>query len=192
MLCFAEAPARCSSQLKRKTAEPPCPPRYAPGLLPRPLQCAKPLHHPCDVIWGCLCGGLGRYNDASVLENHHVASLFELLASRPGADVLGSLDDFTFLAVRKLIIGGILSTDMTRHFPMVSQVCPCPAAQAACVAAALSGSYCLRARRTAAPMLRSETKVTGRWCLASPTHGQPSVTNHPHRRCPRTACLITY
>ncbi|KDD74347.1 3'5'-cyclic nucleotide phosphodiesterase, partial [Helicosporidium sp. ATCC 50920] len=62
------------------------------------------------------------YNDASVLENRHAAALFDLLAQRPDADVLGRLPPKSWRATRAAVIAAILHTDMIHHFPMVSQL----------------------------------------------------------------------
>lgn len=61
------------------------------------------------------------YNDASVLENRHVACLYALVTEHPELDVFKDLDAATWKEVRRLIIAAILHTDMTQHFPMVSK-----------------------------------------------------------------------
>lgn len=56
-----------------------------------------------------------RYNDVSVLENHHVASSFALIAN----DKYNLVKRFTkddFKKFRKIMIGCILETDMSKHF----------------------------------------------------------------------------
>lgn len=54
-----------------------------------------------------------RYNDISVLENHHAATLIKFL-ELPGCDIFtGSLCDET--SMRKIIIPTILATDMAKH-----------------------------------------------------------------------------
>jgi len=55
-----------------------------------------------------------RYNDISVLENHHAATLFEILAL-PGCNILESLNSDDMRQVRRLIIPMILATDMAKH-----------------------------------------------------------------------------
>jgi len=62
------------------------------------------------------------YNDASVLENRHVACLYKLIADRPDIDVFKNLDASAWKDVRRMIIATILHTDMTQHFPMVSKL----------------------------------------------------------------------
>lgn len=64
-----------------------------------------------------------RYNDTSVLENSHVSSLYELIKRNPELDIFQSLSNEHWRTVRKLIIQGVIHTDMTYHFPMVSKVC---------------------------------------------------------------------
>lgn len=57
-----------------------------------------------------------RYNDVSVLENHHVALSFDILQSENGKyNMFENLDQETFKRVRKLMIGAILATDMSNH-----------------------------------------------------------------------------
>jgi cAMP-specific phosphodiesterase 4 len=63
-----------------------------------------------------------RYNDASVLENAHVAALYSLCASAPEADVFaGLVDDAGWRAARKLVVSAVLATDMAHHFKLVAQ-----------------------------------------------------------------------
>jgi 3'5'-cyclic nucleotide phosphodiesterase len=62
------------------------------------------------------------YNDASVLENRHVACLYKLISDRPDIDVFKHLDAPTWKEVRRMVIAAILHTDMTQHFPMVSKL----------------------------------------------------------------------
>ncbi|KAL4548957.1 hypothetical protein Ndes2526B_g01490 [Nannochloris sp. 'desiccata'] len=62
------------------------------------------------------------YNDASVLENRHVACLYKLISDQPGIDVFKNLDAPTWKEVRRMVIAAILHTDMTQHFPMVSKL----------------------------------------------------------------------
>ena len=62
------------------------------------------------------------YNDASVLENRHVACLYALVTERPEIDIFRNLDAATWKEVRRIVIAAILHTDMTQHFPMVSKL----------------------------------------------------------------------
>ena len=54
------------------------------------------------------------YNDASVLENLHVATMYRIL-QRPGCNILSGLSKIDRLAVRHMIITMVLSTDMSFH-----------------------------------------------------------------------------
>ena len=54
------------------------------------------------------------YNDASVLENFHTATVFQLMG-KDEYNVLGSLSDEDAKQVRRLMIGMILGTDMAKH-----------------------------------------------------------------------------
>ncbi len=61
------------------------------------------------------------YNDASVLENRHLAAMYGLLAGGAKADVLAAVDPTRWRELRKLIINAVIHTDMVHHFPMVSK-----------------------------------------------------------------------
>lgn len=56
-----------------------------------------------------------RYNDQSVLENHHIASTFGILAERD-CDIFKSLSHAQFKRVRKTMVNAVLATDMASHF----------------------------------------------------------------------------
>ena len=56
-----------------------------------------------------------RYNDASVLENHHAATLIQFLELE-GCDFLSALNVEDRTYIRKQIIRTILATDMASHF----------------------------------------------------------------------------
>jgi hypothetical protein len=61
-----------------------------------------------------------RYNDQSVLENHHAALTCELMRDwEGGTDVMSCLTLPERRRVRQVVIGAILATDMTRHFGVV-------------------------------------------------------------------------
>mmetsp|Transcript_12848 Transcript_12848/g.1943 ORF Transcript_12848/g.1943 Transcript_12848/m.1943 type:complete len:80 (+) Transcript_12848:626-865(+) len=55
-----------------------------------------------------------RYNDISVLENYHAATLFEIL-SFPGCNILENLEQGDIRQIRQYIIPMILATDMAKH-----------------------------------------------------------------------------
>ena len=59
-----------------------------------------------------------RYNDQSVLENHHAATTFSIL-SDPKCNLLASLSTAERREARAQMIGIILHTDMARHEEMV-------------------------------------------------------------------------
>ena len=52
-----------------------------------------------------------KFNDESVLENHHAAMTFKLLCNE-NYNILADLSDDIFKSVRKLVITNILATDM--------------------------------------------------------------------------------
>ena len=63
------------------------------------------------------------YNDQSVLENHHAASLFFLLENASNhCDVLQFLTPDQKTKVRKMMIDNILGTDMTKHGLIVKEI----------------------------------------------------------------------
>ena len=63
-----------------------------------------------------------RYNDNSVLENSHISAMYSLMEEHPDMDVFSGLSPDCWRDTRKLVIHAILHTDMTYHFPLVSQV----------------------------------------------------------------------
>jgi cAMP-specific phosphodiesterase 4 len=62
-----------------------------------------------------------RYNDLSVLENHHIATTFKLL-KREGCNFLGGLEHLDYRTLRKWLVKLILSTDNQSHFKLM-QTC---------------------------------------------------------------------
>jgi hypothetical protein len=57
------------------------------------------------------------YNDVSVLENHHVATLFRILTDPAvDANILAHLSKEQAKEVRAIIIKNVLGTDMSYHF----------------------------------------------------------------------------
>lgn len=55
-----------------------------------------------------------RYNDISVLENHHCALVFELLR-RSNCNLFAGFSNDVYMRLRRLIIGGVLATDLANH-----------------------------------------------------------------------------
>ena len=62
-----------------------------------------------------------RYNDISVLENYHTAQTFKLL-SQPTYDIFSTFKVEEYRIIRRRIIEGILSTDMSYHQKVLSNV----------------------------------------------------------------------
>jgi high affinity cGMP-specific 3',5'-cyclic phosphodiesterase 9 len=60
-----------------------------------------------------------RYNDQSVLENHHCASMFALLEKH---GLLNKLSQHDIKALRKMMIDMIMGTDMTRHAAQLAKM----------------------------------------------------------------------
>jgi cAMP-specific phosphodiesterase 4 len=65
-----------------------------------------------------------RYNDMSVLENHHAAKAFEVFNSAK-TNIFAKLTPEQFKYVRKTIIAIVLSTDMTSHFALKAELEDC-------------------------------------------------------------------
>lgn len=59
-----------------------------------------------------------RYNDRSVLENHHCAMAFKLLLD-PQNDIFELLSEAQYWNIRQIIIKMILATDLSNHFELV-------------------------------------------------------------------------
>lgn len=59
------------------------------------------------------------YNDQAVLENHHTATAFKLMAQQD-YNVLGALDRADQQATRSMVIEMIMNTDMARHFQFLA------------------------------------------------------------------------
>jgi hypothetical protein len=58
-----------------------------------------------------------RYNDVSVLENHHASAAFSLMLA-PDHNVFGKLSDGDFAEARRIV----LATDMANHFTHLGQL----------------------------------------------------------------------
>jgi len=56
-----------------------------------------------------------KYNDVSVLENHHLTTLFGMLR-KPGCNILAKLSVPQFRTARSRMVKGVLATDMDFHF----------------------------------------------------------------------------
>ena len=61
-----------------------------------------------------------RYNDKSVLENHHCAIAFKLLLD-PQNDVFELLSEAQYWNVRSTIVTMIMSSDLSNHFAQISK-----------------------------------------------------------------------
>lgn len=61
-----------------------------------------------------------RYNDRSILENHHCARAF-LLMRKPETEILTGLTDLEYRELRKIVVNCILSTDMLKHVEIVTK-----------------------------------------------------------------------
>lgn len=61
-----------------------------------------------------------NYNDSAVLENHHVATAFQIL-HRKDFNILKNFSKPDYKRIRKLMVDAILATDMAQHFNKFTQ-----------------------------------------------------------------------
>ncbi|CAK86012.1 unnamed protein product (macronuclear) [Paramecium tetraurelia] len=61
------------------------------------------------------------YNDKSVLENHHIAVTYKLLALKQ-CDFLGSIPRADKIMIRKYIVNNVLATDNQFHFKLLNDI----------------------------------------------------------------------
>lgn len=57
-----------------------------------------------------------RYNDKSVLENHHIALAFDIMLQDPDTCIYENFNLNDFKIMREYMIDLVLATDMSRHF----------------------------------------------------------------------------
>jgi len=57
-----------------------------------------------------------RYNDQSVLEHHHVSTMFQLMQGNKDLDIFWNMSAPQKLEVRTIMIHAVLGTDMSMHF----------------------------------------------------------------------------
>ena len=98
--------------------------------LPKPLQfglllsaLVHDVHHPGNTNFFEINSKSALailYNDQSVLENHHCATAFRLMA-RPGLNVLGRMDLEDQRDIRKLMVSAIMATDMSKHSDLMEE-----------------------------------------------------------------------
>ncbi|RKP00394.1 hypothetical protein CXG81DRAFT_13294 [Caulochytrium protostelioides] len=62
-----------------------------------------------------------RYNDTSVLENHHCAKAFAIMFGDPRDNPLSGFVGERFTAIRAVIVGMVLATDMAGHFERMTK-----------------------------------------------------------------------
>lgn len=63
-----------------------------------------------------------RYNDKSVLENHHIAVAFEVMLSAPNQNIYENLNKADYKTMRDYMINLVLATDMARHFDDIKEL----------------------------------------------------------------------
>lgn len=62
-----------------------------------------------------------KYNDISVLENHHAFTLFQIM-QQPTSNIISALSPDASRTIRKRMIKGILATDMAGHFELCKRI----------------------------------------------------------------------
>jgi hypothetical protein len=72
----------------------------------------------CTQVNTCSALAL-RYNDASVLENHHASCAF---ASMERTHILCNLSATEFRTLRQVVVAAILATDMSAHKTLLASV----------------------------------------------------------------------
>lgn len=60
------------------------------------------------------------YNDQSVLENYHCSLTFQIIQKEKN-NILKNLSKENHVAFRKLLINNVLSTDLSKHFTIISK-----------------------------------------------------------------------
>ena len=63
-----------------------------------------------------------RYSDQSVLENHHLAAAFQILYCMPKCNFIENLALEYQKEVRRVIIDGVLNTDISKHFSLLTEL----------------------------------------------------------------------
>lgn len=61
------------------------------------------------------------YNDTSVCENHHVASVFETMKTKTGCNIFENMSLSEYKLCRKKILKMVIATDMSLHFDYVNK-----------------------------------------------------------------------
>lgn len=112
-----------------------------------------------------------RYNDRSVLENHHTAVLFSLLRGESSDLLPGEWEEYS--RFRALVVDLILSTDMEQHFRMVAEL-----SALADSAAPVRFAATAEALRPPAPSCLACDSTTCCEAAVSPGCGQGSLQGH--------------
>ena len=61
-----------------------------------------------------------RYSDSKVLENHHLASAFNIILNVENCNIMKNLTLPMYNDSRKMIIEIVLNTDMSKHFSLMT------------------------------------------------------------------------
>ena len=63
-----------------------------------------------------------RYSDIQVLEQHHLAAAFTVLLTNEDNNIFENLPVEVYRDMRKLMIAGILATDLSKHFTLLTEL----------------------------------------------------------------------
>ena len=61
-----------------------------------------------------------RYSDSCVMENHHLASAFNIIMKNENCNIMNNLPWEMYQEARRLIIEIVLNTDMSKHFSLMT------------------------------------------------------------------------
>jgi len=61
-----------------------------------------------------------RYSDSMVLENHHLASAFNVILNNENCNIMGNLTLEMYRDSRRIIVEIVLNTDMCKHFSLMT------------------------------------------------------------------------
>jgi len=61
------------------------------------------------------------FNDQSIQENYHVATLFTTMASNPDLNIFNCFNQDDYVDMRRMMIGMVLATDMSKHFVLMKE-----------------------------------------------------------------------
>ncbi|KAL4512042.1 hypothetical protein ABPG72_005044 [Tetrahymena utriculariae] len=63
-----------------------------------------------------------KFNDQSVLENHHVSSVYEMILKNNNLNIFSNFSNDEYKQFREMVVNMVLATDMTKHFTDISKL----------------------------------------------------------------------